>query len=110
MAFLNFFKTPRHKKYAYQPRYWDPKKEALEERLQKFRGKDGQNDVEAVKARLSKGFRGGGGGMDFKVSSQMRAAEAKRSNRMLVAVIIILVVLTYFLLQNYVPTIEKALG
>jgi len=110
MAFLNFFKSPKNKKYTYQPRYWDPKKEALEERLQKFKGKDGKNDVEAVKARLSKGFQRGGGGMDFKVSAQMRAAESKRSNRMLLAVVIILVVLAYFLLQVYVPIIEKALG
>ena len=109
MAFLNFFRTPKNNRYNYQPRYWDPKKEEMEERMQKYKGKKGNNDVEAVKSRLSKGFRKGGA-PDFKVSAQMRAAEAKRSNKMLIAIIIILIVITYFALQVYVPTIEKALG
>jgi len=110
MALLNFFNTPKHQRYNYKPRFYDPKKEELEERMQKYKGKEGKNDVDAVKSRLSKGFRKGAGGADFKITSQMRAAEAKRSNRMLVAVILILIALTYFALQVYVPTIEEALG
>lgn len=110
MALINFFKTPKNQRYNYKPRYWDPKKEELSERMQKYKGKAGRNDVEAVKSRLSKGFQKGGGGPDFKISSQMRAAETKRSNKMLLAVIIILIVLTYFALQIYVPSIEEALG
>jgi hypothetical protein len=30
---LKFFKTPRHKQFNYQPRYWDPEKEELEKRV-----------------------------------------------------------------------------
>ena len=82
----------------------------MEDRLQKFKGKDGKNDVEAVKARLSKGFQRGGGGMDFKVSSQMRAAESKRSNRMLLALVIILVVLAYFLFKFTSQLLKRRWG
>jgi hypothetical protein len=108
MAFLNFFKTPKHQRYQYRPRYWDPKKEELEERMSRYKDQEGKGDVEAVKSRLSKGFRKGGA-TDYKISSQMRAREAKRSNRVLFITIIILLIITYFALQVYVPTIEKAL-
>ena len=34
MAFrLSFFKTPKHRVFQYRPIYWNPEKEALEERL-----------------------------------------------------------------------------
>ena len=70
MALLNFFKTPKHQRYNYRPRYWDPKKEELEDRMQKYKGKEGKNDVDAVKSRLSRGFRKGGGGPDFKITAE----------------------------------------
>lgn len=31
---LKFFKTPRHKQFNYQPRYWDPEKEEFEKRVE----------------------------------------------------------------------------
>jgi hypothetical protein len=30
---LKFFKTPKHKQFNYQPRYWDPEKEEFEKRV-----------------------------------------------------------------------------
>ncbi|MCL2097412.1 MAG: hypothetical protein FWH23_01455 [Bacteroidales bacterium] len=34
MAFrLSFFKTPKHRVFQYNPIYWDPEKEAREERI-----------------------------------------------------------------------------
>ncbi len=32
---LSFFKTPKHRVYNYQPRYYDARKEALKERVAK---------------------------------------------------------------------------
>lgn len=106
---LNFFKPPKHQKYQYIPRYWDPKKDDLDDRLQKHKGKEGKNDVEAVKARLSKGFTKGAGSGSFQIKAQMRAAETKRSNRLLVGVIVFLLFLTYLAFKIYVPSIVKAL-
>ena len=109
MALLNFFKPPKHQKYKYIPRYWDPKKEDLDERLQKYKGEDGKNDVEAVKARLSKGFTRGAGSGSFQIKAEMRAAETKRSNRLLLGVIVFLLFLTYLAFKIYVPSIVEAL-
>lgn len=32
MALFNFFNVPKHRTFNYQPRYYDPRKEAMEER------------------------------------------------------------------------------
>ena len=109
MASLNFFKTPKHQRYQYIPRYWDPKKEEIEERMQKYKGKEGKNDVESVKARLSKGFTRGAGAGSFQIKAQMRASETKRSNKLLFGVILFLLFLTYLAFQVYVPSIVEAL-
>jgi len=109
MAFLNFFKTPKNQKYNYVPRYWDPKKEELQDRLEKYKGKEGKNDVEAVKARLSRGLKRGSGGGSFKISAEMRAKENSRSNKLLLLVVVFLLFLTYIAFKVYVPSIVEAL-
>ena len=58
MALMSFFKTPKNQKFDYKPRYWDPKKEALEERLSKYK-EENKGDTKAVKARLRRGFKEG---------------------------------------------------
>lgn len=109
MARLNFFKTPKHQRYNYIPRFYDPKKEDLEQRMEKYKGKDGKNDVNAVKERLSGGFRKGSGSGSFKVRAEMRAAETKRSNRVLLMVVVFLLFLTYLAFKVYVPSIVSAI-
>ena len=102
MALLKMFRTPKNQRYDYKPRYWDPEKEALEERLGKYKSSK-ENDVEAVKARLSRGFRRGGS--NYKVSSEMRSKQLFRSNMILLAVIAILIFLAYVAFKVYVPGI-----
>ena len=47
MAVFRFLKLPKHQKYDYIPRYWDPQKEELDERLKRIEDiKSG--DAEAV--------------------------------------------------------------
>jgi hypothetical protein len=36
MALLRFFRVPKHQQYDYKPRFWDPKKEELQERLDRI--------------------------------------------------------------------------
>lgn len=51
---ISFFKTPQHKVFHYQPRYWDPQKEALEQRIAAAKSKKEQQDIEK-KARYRPG-------------------------------------------------------
>jgi hypothetical protein len=106
MAVFRFLKLPKHQKYEYIPRYWDPQKEELEDRLKRIEGiKSG--DAEAVKARLSGGFRRGyqqGGNARF------RKQQAKRSNLILLVVIAALIFLTYMFISVYLPEIAASLS
>ncbi len=100
MALLRFFKVPKHQQYEYKPRYWDPKKEELEERLRKAEERRGSN-VEASKARISSGFRN----KATREYSGIGRRQAFRSNMILIAVIAFLVLLCYLLITVYLPKI-----
>jgi len=103
MALLKFFKVPKHQQFQYKTRYWDPKKEELEERLRV--AEERKNDsVEASKARISSSFRRKGhysyGNSDF------RRREA-RSNLVLLGIVIVLIALSYMFLVVYLPRIVQ---
>lgn len=51
---LRFLKTPKNKKFNFQPRYWDEEKEEFERRVKAARG-EAENDFdrEAVRSRIS---------------------------------------------------------
>ena len=103
MAFLRFFKVPKHQKYQYNPRYWDPQKEELEERLRQVKLRQG-TDTDAMKARISGSFkrnqsrRGGGFG----------GSANRRSNFILILVVVVLLVLSYLFLVYYLPQFMEA--
>ncbi|MEM1321359.1 MAG: hypothetical protein AAGG75_13975 [Bacteroidota bacterium] len=100
MAIFRVFKTPRHQKFEYRPRYWDPDKEALEDRLKKFEeGKE--KDPDAIKARIASGFRrqGRGGGNN----TALRGRYMFRSNMLLLVVIVALLFISYFFISVYLP-------
>jgi len=40
---VTFFKRPKHKKFTYRPRYWDPETEAFEKRKRQLDG-DAEGD------------------------------------------------------------------
>ncbi len=104
MALMRFFKTPKNQKFDYKPRYWDPKKEALEERLSKY-DEAKKGDTNAVKNRLKKGFKGKGSSMDFRQTRAIRNKELKRSNRVLLMVVIGLIIIAYILFEVYLTEI-----
>ena len=107
MALMRFFKVPKNQKFDYKPRYWDPKKEALEERLGKYK-EENKGDAEAVKRRLKKGFQGKKS-IGFKESRAIRRKELRRSNRVLLLTIVVLVLLAYLLFEVYSTDIIKML-
>ena len=105
MALLRFFRVPKNQKFDYKPRYWDPKKEALQEKLSRYK-EENKGDTEAVKRRLQKGF-GGRKSIGFKESREIRKKELARSNRILLMTIIVLGLLAYMLFEIYLDDIVK---
>jgi len=92
--FFRITKLPDHKRFTYHPRYWDPEKEVLEERLRKYRERDeAPDDVELTKSRISSNFRARRGGGKY--------TSSRRGNFRLVVILITIIILTYFFLNRY---------
>ncbi|MTB51636.1 hypothetical protein [Lewinella sp. W8] len=106
MGFLRLFKPPSHQRFNYKPRYWDPKKEEAEERRKRIETLQ-SGGVEAMKARLSGGFRKGAGG---EAAGTYRNRRVRQSNRNLFLVLIVLAALTYFALMVYFPDLSIMMG
>jgi len=102
MAFLRLFKTAKNQQFSYKPRYWDPKKEEAEKLRQRVEQLQ-NGGVDAMKTRISGGFRKGAGG---KAAGAYRSARVKRSNSTLLIVIVCLLVLTYLGLTVYFPDMQ----
>ena len=103
MAFLKFFRVPKHQKYDYKPRFWNPKKEALEDRLAQIKSiKEG--GVEAAKSRISGGFKRG-----YATNYQAKRQQIMRSNLMLLGIIALLLIMSYLFITKYLPKIATAL-
>ncbi|NJM16274.1 MAG: hypothetical protein HC896_13670 [Bacteroidales bacterium] len=87
MGIPSLFKTPRHRQFNYQPVYYNPVKEELEQRTKKAKGEAG-----SVKQGIQRG--------------QMRgyfhhvASQKKQSNIRLVVILLALFLLAYYLLFN----------
>lgn len=48
---FSFFKTPKHRVFNYQPRYYDPRKEALDERIARAREEEKGKEHDYVPGR-----------------------------------------------------------
>jgi len=105
MAIFKFLHTPKPKSYQYKPRYYDANKEDLENRLQKARSSSDPDNPEAMKERISRGFK-----QKFRQDQKFRKKQTKNSNIRLAVTIVILFFLTYILLTKYLPNIEKLLS
>ncbi len=102
MGFLRLFKPPSHQQFSYKPRFWDPKKEEAEERRKRI--EQIQNGgVDAMKTRISGGFRKGAGGA---AAGTYRSARVRQSNRTLLIVMICILVLTYIGYVYYFPDLD----
>ncbi|MBK7409677.1 MAG: hypothetical protein IPJ40_17500 [Saprospirales bacterium] len=93
---MRFFKPPPHQRYVYKPRFWDPDKEGLRERLDWASGEK-KEDAEILKSRIADHFarRSSRGSVD----SGYRAREVSRSNFRLVLVLAVIILLTYLVLM-----------
>lgn len=103
MALLRFFRVPKHQRYEYKPRYWDPRKEELQERLEQVKQIQGEG-TEAMKARISSGLKRG-----YRGDQRLRKQRAMRSNLILVGVVVVLLLLAYVMLTIYLPGLVEAI-
>ncbi len=100
MAVFKFFRIPRHQKFNYIPRYYDPEKEAIKERVDQAM-KQQDNSAEAMKSRISSGLRRGHGG-----DHGLRGRYVFRSNLTVVGIIIVLMILSYYYLPLLISVLE----
>lgn len=99
-----FFKKQKHQRFEYKPRYWDPNKEDLENRIDVAKGV-ANSDPEAVKRRISNSLR-----RNYRSGAKSKRSSEKRSMIMLLGIIVALVFISYYLLTVYLPLIEESLG
>ena len=104
MPVLRFFKLPKHQQYQYKPRFWDPKKEELQERLQQIEAAK-EGDAEAMKARLAANFRKG-----YAKDASFRKKQVRRSNLTLLGILALLIILSYLFITIYLPEIAANVG
>jgi len=103
---MKFFKSkvPKHQRFEYQPRYYDPKKEDLKRRVASAKGNAG-NNPDAMKGRISSGLR-----RSRNNNPELRRRTVYRSNMLLLAIIVVLVVILFTAVNVYLPQIEGWLG
>ncbi len=99
---FGFFKAPKPQRFDYKPRYYDPRKEQLEERVKRIQAMK-EDNPEAAKARIQAGLRRGWSSDN----ASIRKKAMFRSNMILLFVVGALIVLTYGFLTIYLPQIVK---
>lgn len=87
------FNTPKNRQFKYKPRYYDPIKDELEERI-KAREMRNKNDRKAMEIRIRDGLRSGVG------RSEARRRGTRKSNMMIILIALILVMMVALFL-NY---------
>lgn len=99
MALRRFIKLPKHQQYQYKPRYWDPEKDELKERLDRIEALK-KGDTEGMKARIASGMKRG-----YKADSRARNKQMTRSNLVLLFIVIFLLGASYVFMTVYLPEI-----
>ena len=95
------FNVPVHQKFNYKPMHYDPRKEELEDRLRTLAELQ-RDDIAGAKSRISSGIRSG-----YLADQTYRQQQIRRSNLVIVGVVIMLLVLGYLLLNVYLPELTK---
>ena len=97
------FRTPKHQKFIYHPRYYDPEKEELKERIRAARGQQ-DNDLDKMKARIGQTYQ-----KKYESKKQISRKTIRRSNIMVFVIFLVLLIFTYYLLVEFLPNIEALL-
>jgi len=92
MSFLKFNKRPKHKRFDFIPRYYDPKKEELDTIVGAYKDK---NDTTITKERIKSGLRS-----RYRGDSAYKRSQERSANIRLISIIIVLFLLAYLILQS----------
>lgn len=90
MRLPSLFKTPKHRRFDFMPRYFDPQKEEMENRVQQIKQEMGVEGDNSTKRRP--------GGISFK-RDLSRSQNSRTRNQRLVIIVIVLSVVAYLLLK-----------
>jgi hypothetical protein len=99
MKLPRIVRVPKHQKFKYTPRHYDPKKEDLERRVEMAKGQQG-NSPEAAKARIKSQLRRGRNS-----NPRLRKQLVFKSNMLLLGIIVVLVIGLFIMINVYLPEI-----
>ena len=103
---FTFSKLPRQKNFSYTPKYYDERKEELQEALDRAEARK-KGGTDGMKARISQQLKKGS---TRTIDRTYRRRRVRHSNYRLLMVIIFLLFLAYIILDVYLPDIFSALG
>ncbi len=98
MGLFQFGKRIKNRQFDYTPRYYDPEKEELEQRLGRYN--QNSTDVDLTKVRIKGGLR-----KKYRVNNEYSQTIRNRSNRILLFTIVILLLITFYFISEYLPRI-----
>ena len=89
MGLPRFFRTPEHKRFHYEPIFYDERKERLEERVRQIEQEYGINRGEQTVRTMGKG--------SFSSYYGRKKKAQRYSNTRLILIIVFLLFISYFL-------------
>ena len=92
MSFLKFNKRPKHKRFDYIPRYYDPKKEELDKIVESYKNME---DADAAKNRIRSGLRN-----RYRGDASYKRRQERSANIRLISIIFVLFMVAYLILKS----------
>lgn len=102
---FSFFKSTKPRKFDPIPRFYNPEKEYIEDKIKKLEGTE-DDKLTKMKSNIRNNFRNSHTGFGVNRSGRR---QAYNSNMRLVIILIVLVLITYILLIRYLPQLEQLL-
>ncbi len=102
MSFFRMGSRIKNRKFDYIPRYYDPVKEDLEQRVKGYNAKTDATEI--AKNRIRSNFR-----KSTRESHRYAQQVRKRSNYRLLGIIAFLILITFLFLSKFMPQIETLL-
>ena len=103
MALFNWLKPQKPVGFTYRPRFFEEEKSELQRKLKEAREARG-GDPEKIKERIRRDLRRKSG---YRTDRALRQKQLFRSNVLVLVIIVGLVVVTYAVLELYLPSIIK---
>ena len=100
---FGFFKNTKPRRFDPIPRFYNPEKEYIEDKLNKAKNSDSEK-YDKIKANIRSNFRNSHTGFGVNRSGRYKNYN---SNIRLVIILVVLILITYILLIRYLPQIEN---